>query len=219
MSGMNDTNINRTSRDGRFFRNFHLEKAIFSQEECNKIIAFYKSKTFKQAGVVDREKSKGNDIKSTMMENVRKGHLVFGQNTDKELEFAFEELYYTANWANFGWGILPLKFIQLAEYDAQTDGGFYKRHRDIILDQNPQRIISVVVQLSPRSDYTGCDLVFDDVSGLPKCSEFADQGDAIFFLSDEPHEVTPVTSGVRYSLTGWFTGPPCWTKETLSSYF
>lgn len=218
MSGMNDTAF-KTHKHGRFLKFFHLEKSMFSKEECEKIISFYKSKTYKQAGVVDRDKSKGNDIKSTFMENVRKGHLVFAQNTDTELQFAFDRLHYAAIWANFGWGILPLKFFQLAEYDADTDGGFYKRHRDIILDQNPQRIISVVVQLSPRDSYAGCNLVFDHNSELPKSSEFAEQGDAIFFLSVEPHEVTPVTSGVRYSLTGWFTGPPCWTKETLPSNF
>lgn len=211
--------MNRVFRNGAFFRNFCIYKKLFSPEECQKIINHFKKQTFSQATVLDRDKSKGNEIQGKREDTVRKGHLVFVRHDEKELNFVFQKLYQSAIWGNFGWSVLPPQFIQLTEYDSETDGGYYKRHRDIILDQNPQRILSCVVQLSPRESYEGCELLFDNNKGLPDYELYADQGDTILFLADEPHEVTPITSGVRYSLVSWFLGPPCWTSENLPERF
>lgn len=211
--------MNRQFANGLLFKNFELVKGLFTESECSKIILHSKKKKSSNATVVDQNKSSGNSVHSKSMNEVRMGNLWFIHNSEAELKFAFDKVFYTATLANFGWGFLPTDFLQITEYDKNSDGGFYKRHRDIILEQNPQRIVSCVVQLSKPEDYTGCRLVFDSKAGLVSSEEILGQGDAVFFLADEPHEVTPITSGVRFSLVAWFTGPPLWTEETLPKYF
>lgn len=211
--------MNRSFANDLLFKNFQLTKKLFDEEECNKIINHCKKKTYSFATVVDRKKSSGNSVYSETMTNVRMGHLYFLHSHEADVKFAFDKIFDSAVEANFGWSLFNPKFLQITEYDNDSDGGFYKRHRDIIVEQNPQRIISCVVQLSKPEDYSGCRLMFDKNSGLPAPDEFISQGDAVFFLANEPHEVTPITAGVRYSLVAWLMGSPLWTKETLPFYF
>ena len=211
--------MKRRYRDETFFKNFVIFKKLFTQQECEYLISVFKNKSYSQATVMDHSKSKGNDIQGKLDDYSRKGHLVFIDKTEKGCALYFGKVYQAALTANFGWSTFPPQFIQLTEYDSSTDGGFYKRHRDIILDQNPQRIISCVTQLSPMGSYTGCELVFDKGDGKPELHTYTDQGDTIFFLADEPHEVTPISSGVRYSMVTWLLGPPYWTKDNLPERF
>lgn len=168
---------------------------------------------------MDVARSRGNDVSSKIENSIRRGHLVFFNRYDQSTRFVFDKLEAAAAESNFGWDLVPLEFIQVTEYNANVDGGFYLRHRDIIVEQNPQRILSSVTQLSARENYTGCELVFDPGAMMPEPSTYSDLGDTLFFLSDEPHEVRPIASGVRYSIVGWFQGPPCWNDESLPKYF
>lgn len=201
------------------FKNFELYKGLFTEHECGSIINYATKKGYNQATVVDRSKSSGNKVYSHTMSDVRMGQLTFLSGSEVEVKFAFDKIFRAAVMANFGWGLLYPDFLQVTKYDKDSDGGFYKRHRDIILEQNPQRIVSCVVQLSNPNNYSGCRLVFDAKSELISPDKFLDQGDAVFFLSDEPHEVTPIESGTRYSLVAWISGPPLWTKATLPERF
>lgn len=210
--------MNRKYHD-TFFRNHFIAKKLFTPEECSVIIQHFRTKNYTQASVLDPEKSKGNHIEGRRMDTVRKGHITFIEHSERETNFAFQKIYGGALWGNFGWSIFPLRFLQISEYDSETDGGFYKRHRDIIVDQNPQRIVTCVAQLSRKEDYTGCNLLFDAGKEMPTPDQFLEQGDAVFFLADEPHEVTPIQTGTRYSLTAWFTGPPFWNKENLPEHY
>ena len=207
-----------TSHDellGELRKRFYIHKKLFSAEECDRIIEHYKTQTYVNASVADLNESEGNKIVAITDEDARKGRIVFCDHKNPVTNFAFQKLFYSVLWANFGWSVFPLRFLQIAEYNSETDGGFYKRHRDIINYQNPQRIISSVTQLSKKEDYTGCNLIFDDDSNAPV--DFLEQGDTIFFTSIEPHEVTPVITGTRYSLTAWDEGPVLW--ETLPEDF
>ena len=201
------------SRDELFSdlrKRFFVHKKLFSASECGRIIEYYKTQSYVNASVADLNESEGNKIVSIRDDEARKGRIVFCDHKNPVMNFAFQKLFYSVLWANFGWSVFPLRFLQIAEYNSETDGGFYKRHRDIINHQNPQRIISSVTQLSKKEDYTGCNLIFDDESGAPTIDEFLDQGDTIFFTSIEAHEVTPVLSGTRFSLTAWYEGPTLW---------
>lgn len=75
-----------------------------------------------------------------------------------------------------------------------------------IEDPTHYRKLTVIVQLSDESDYTGGDInLYDDSLNpnvLPK-----EKGTIIVFKSFLPHSVSEVTSGVRYSLCGWIMGP------------
>lgn len=206
-------------RSEPFLKDHHIHKDLFSPEECDRIIEYFKKQTYSNATVIDKEKSSGNDVKGMRSIDIREGHVVFLKHDDPETQFAFQKLFYSAIWANFGWSILPLRHLQVSEYSAEVDGGFYKRHRDIIMGTNPQRIITSVTQLSKPGTYAGSDLIFDKTSNMPPTEQYVNQGDTIFFTAIEPHEVTPILSGVRYSLVGWFEGPQIWTTENLPERF
>lgn len=88
-------------------------------------------------------------------------------------------------------------------YDARTfmrvtrykTGDFVSRHQDI---KDPNRKLSIVVQLSDPSTYEGGELVFDDSRPV-----LIGQGEFNIFNPLDWHEVRPVTKGIRYSLVWW----------------
>ena len=109
----------------------------------------------------------------------------------------------------FNIDVEPLQSLQFTTYSG---GGSYNWHWDMRLapeasDTNVilQRKISVVTQLSDPDDYEGGELV------LAPCGRTFNiersRGRTTAFLSFINHQVTPVTSGVRYSLVGWCEGP------------
>lgn len=76
------------------------------------------------------------------------------------------------------------------------------------------RKISMTVNLNEPGDYEGGNLKFDfgmhtdKSSRFHECEEIRPQGSIIVFPSFVDHCVTPVTSGVRYSLVLWSLGEP-----------
>ena len=76
------------------------------------------------------------------------------------------------------------------------------------------RKVSVTINLSKPNDYEGGNLKFDfgdHHKGLKRfyeCKEIRPQGSIIVFPSFLFHQVTPVTSGNRYSLVMWCSGKP-----------
>lgn len=78
------------------------------------------------------------------------------------------------------------------------EGGFHEEH----IDQHPQepsRFISVLFVLN--DDYEGGELAFFKKSYIPKVKK----NQCIVFPSNFlfPHQVTPVTKGIRYSIITW----------------
>jgi PKHD-type hydroxylase len=126
-----------------------------------------------------------------------------------ELFDELDRLVADANkqWFNIDYQFLPA--IQFAEYSG-TDLGFYTRHQDTFLVSpiSTHRKLSVTVQLSNPDSYQGGELKFSDVSCQPKSENIKSQGTVCIFPSIIFHEVTPVTEGKRYSLAGWYEGPP-----------
>lgn len=113
---------------------------------------------------------------------------------------------FDANASNFRYNISHLEYTDFLKYEK---GMFYKTHIDVspnIEDPTHYRKLTVIVQLSDESDYTGGDInLYDDSLNpnvLPK-----EKGTIIVFKSFLPHSVSEVTSGVRYSLCGWIMGP------------
>ena len=204
---------NDERRFGILLKRFHVQKNLFSPTQCSRIVEYFLKNRGERASVVDIKEST-DKIVSIQDTAVRDGKIVFCDHTCAEMNFAFQKLFYASIWANFGWAVFPLRYLQIAEYNSEDLGGFYQRHLDIIQNSKPQRILSSVTQLSAKEDYTGCDLVFDEDSNAPDMSEYCNQGDTIFFTSIEPHEVKPILTGKRYSLTAWFEGPTIWNSES-----
>jgi hypothetical protein len=88
------------------------------------------------------------------------------------------------------------------------EGGNYNWHCDYGISPHNQltRKLSMSIQLSESSEYTGGDLDMIDYSNrtikLQNC-----RGCGVVFDSRIPHKANPVISGVRDVLVGWASGP------------
>jgi PKHD-type hydroxylase len=113
----------------------------------------------------------------------------------------------------FGFHLSRLTCLQFTEYDA-TYGGEFKPHQDVFwMNNDPKyhRKLSIVIQLSDPSTYSGGNFEFSRLSGPYPTEhmkkEIKQQGTVLFFPSFIEHGVTPVTEGKRYSLCCWIDGP------------
>jgi|TARA_B110000444_G_scaffold40616_1_gene36530 PKHD-type hydroxylase len=108
-----------------------------------------------------------------------------------------------ANRAAFGFDVSFIPSIQFGEY---TSGSFYGWHHDIDWTDNKMydRKLSIVVQLSDPTTYSGGDFEFKTVE-TPQA--FKTQGSILVFPSYLEHQVTSVTEGTRHSLVCWAEGP------------
>ena len=123
---------------------------------------------------------------------------------DRSVYELLEQFVLDAN-DNAGWRyeLTAAQPIQLARYKVNE---FYDHHLDSIgshFDPRPRKL-SLCVALN--DDYDGGKFDFTSPSGLAE-EEIA-TGTVIVFPSFLFHHVSPVTRGVRYSLVGWYTGPP-----------
>lgn len=91
--------------------------------------------------------------------------------------------------------------VQLAAYDKN---GFYGWHEDWEpFEAKPTiRKVSVVALLSDPSEFEGGEFQFIDGASIDM-----KRGTILAFPSFLRHQVTPVTSGKRYSAVCWITGP------------
>lgn len=128
-----------------------------------------------------------------------------------QFQDVFSEMWKVAKKANdywFGFDLKVLKLMQLAEYDSEYKGK-YSKHQDVFW-VNPteyHRKLTCVLQLTDPTQYTGGELELFDCDVIPDQNTIRSQGTVICFPSFKYHQVKPVTSGVRHSLTCWFEGP------------
>jgi PKHD-type hydroxylase len=132
---------------------------------------------------------------------------------DINTEWIFERYDGAVNRLNsllFNVDVEPLRILQFTTYRGHGD--HYTWHWDMrcapeanSTEVVQQRKISIVTQLSDPDEYEGgvlklapCGCVFDVERA---------KGNTSVFLSFVNHQVTPVTSGTRYSLVGWYEGP------------
>lgn len=111
-----------------------------------------------------------------------------------------------ANREAFGFDLADfLESAQVARYGAEREGHF-DWHSDIGDGRiAAQRKLTMVIQLSPPDAYDGGTLELMPDSHVRQAPR--DVGTAILFPSFHLHRVTPVTAGVRWSLTVWAHGP------------
>lgn len=174
----------------------------FSVEECQKIIATQLVEDTKPAYspgmVVDPE------IRASMVN--------FIYDDDECNAWIFDRLWELSREHPLGAIVEKLPFIQFGEYDSHYSGHF-KPHRDTenfyhATDRkNFTRKLTIVIQLSDPSSYAGGEVkLYDTVTNNDPLVGQKDRGCAILFPSNTLHEVTKVTSGIRYSLSAWFEG-------------
>ena len=105
-----------------------------------------------------------------------------------------------ANQDYYNFDISYLDKLQLLEY---TENCFFDWHIDIAGKNNinSTRKINALIFLSNQNDYQGGQLTFN-LSKFSKKPEInQEQGTLVLFPSHLAHRVSPVTSGIRYSLS------------------
>lgn len=111
--------------------------------------------------------------------------------------------HYRFSLVGLGEAVGYLKYTAATE--EQPEPGHYNWHQDFGGGPYALRKLSMVIQLSDPSEYDGCRLQL--CNDGPWESGYLQQGDAILFPSWTPHQVTPITRGVRRALVVWVTGP------------
>jgi PKHD-type hydroxylase len=148
----------------------------------------------------------------TLDETLRRSDTTFITADDERFQDLFRELWHLASWANRDWfdlHISKLDYVQIARYDADTQGE-YKKHHDVFwMNSDPKyhRKLTLLIQLTDPNDYSGGEFELSDVNEIPPAHELKQQGTVIIFPSLFPHQAHPVTWGTRYSLAAWFDGP------------
>jgi len=139
--------------------------------------------------------------------DVRRSSISWLRNTP-DVEWVYYKLGHivsTLNANHFQFDLTEFESIQLTNYSA-TNEGMYGWHIDAGSANQPNRKLSLVLQLSDPVEYEGGVLELKSNSDNPyRISK--QRGYVALFPSWTLHQVTPVTQGTRQSLVIWITGP------------
>ena len=176
---------------------FAFQDNVFTKRQCETIIKIGKNSVLEEAVV-------GNYADQRKDENCRKSKTSWLSPANGN-EWIFQKLtdsilLLNNNFFNFDlWGLA--EGIQFTEYEAPN--GKYDPHIDCIHNGGIRKL-SISVQLSGENDYEGGDVIINTGNEVSMSRK---QGTAIAFPSYVLHGVKPVTTGTRYSLVAWITGP------------
>ena len=184
---------------------WYLNPKVFTPAECAELVAYGMTKNPVVATVGHGSSSEVRPIRTSTVRWLDSAAVEL-----KPLVSRLEKLFFEANVKMFGFDYHSFHELQFTEYLA-SNAGHYDWHEDNCWVPNAatadvfDRKLSLVVQLSAPESYAGgrLELERDNL----KDTQFVNQGDVIIFPSFLRHRVTPVTSGVRYSLVSWVKGP------------
>lgn len=171
--------------------------AALTDAECDKLIALAEIGMMAKAPIYGGATVSPDDIRHV---------LVSMQPLNKETKWLFKKLdaLFAEAAENLGVSVAPVREpLQILRYGPGDH--FQAWHSDAGIDKQQDRLLSVSIELSEPSAHEGGNLeIQPDLVGQ---SRVLPRGGARFFLSRARHRVTPVISGVRWSLVIW--APPC----------
>ena len=178
-------------------------KKYFTKDFCDKVI--------KLALEVPATESTLGFNSAKTDSSIRRSKLRWLDPKNPKFQFIFDAYWQVALKANREWfkfNVLDLPPLQFTEYDSSYQGE-YKSHQDVFWINPTQnhRKLSMIIQLTDDTTYTGGDLELENVGEMPNKADVRTQGTALLFPSFIYHKLTPVITGKRYSLVGWFEGP------------
>jgi PKHD-type hydroxylase len=176
----------------------HTVPGAFSTAECDRIVQIARDATAADARLVGAQRDHG----------LRRSELVWLDEVEGTgwVMDRIIDIVRVANREVFGFDLRSFsESAQVARYGAERKGHF-DWHADIGEGKLAgQRKLTMVVQLSEPSDYSGGRL---EVSlGAPFVEAAVERGTATLFPAYMLHRVTPVETGERMSLTIWAHGP------------
>lgn len=198
--------VNQIENDSILMMWWQSFAKAFSPAECATIKA-YALALPPRAGAI------GHGGTTVTDENMRRSQVRWLRRDDPVLYWLYsriESMALDANSNGFGFDLCGLSggfnSVQFTEYAAENSGHYNWHEDNAWKGTKPfDRKMSMVIQLSAADEYEGGKLELHN-DPLPE-GTFTTQGDVLFFPSFNRHRVSPVTSGVRYSLVTWFMGP------------
>lgn len=168
-----------------------LIKNILTDDECDLLVSY--NKQFYPSKVYNPNTKKMET--HTNIRNVFQSHI--------ELPNWFSTRIKD-NLNNNGYNLIsPITQYYFLKY---TEGTYFKPHRDSAPVGTATKKITLIVELSSSTDYTGGEFIIEGESII------RDKGDVIIFDSYKLHELREVTKGTRLSFV-------CWILDTqLSTY-
>ena len=167
----------------------------FTDQECDRIIDLG-LRLPKQVATMDG----GHEIQQH-----RRNHVAWIQANNPDnmwLNHKLRDLVRYINQEYYRYSISGLEDYQFTIYDQVSD--FYHDHVDLLDHRGYHRKLSLSVQLSDPTSYTGCDL--EVVNGFGFSQADRRRGSITAFPSFLLHRVTPIQQGCRYSLVIWAVG-------------
>ena len=189
--------------DGPQWKPYIIFKSALHPYICQLIVHLHEHLSYSEGGVLTKK------AKATGKADYNKAHRHV-KLQGSEVEWVNSLLVgYTrlANHKTFNYNLTDVDKERL-QFSKYEEGMFFNDHMDYDGDPSTSahtRKLSVTVQLSDPSTYTGGDLIIDHCENGPfTCPK--DIGTVIVFDSRWFHKVTPVKSGFRYSLVKWVHG-------------
>lgn len=192
---------------------------LFTPLECQHIKDLALRWPVRDAATYNRTGSKYDEV-------IRSGKVAFLQSKERNIASKFdvamhhkiiEAVEAYARLTNIDISILDYSY-QFTRYEKYGD--HFELHSDqsvdaqgfnVFANEHMQRKISVTIELDPPEAYEGCKVYFDLGAPDAALTRFhREQGSITIFPSWLRHQVTPLTSGTRYSMVVWFGGP--WWK-------
>ena len=173
-------------------------RGVFSERQCRRIV--------EQAVALTADD--GRVGTGDTASDVRRSTVTWIPATDATA-WIVDKLTAVVRRANRGYGFDLIGFtedLQFTEYAGH--GAHYAWHQDGLDGELALRKLSIVVQLSPDTDYSGGNLELFGLDDESWSQTTREQGTVVVFPSFEYHRVTPVVSGTRRSLVCWVGGPP-----------
>ena len=189
------------------------------EKTCKKIIALGKSRFAPGLTNVHVPVKEDTEVilESGLDQSTRKSDVVFLRNIKWISAEIVPHLAAANEKAGWKYDIIGIESLQLTRYKK---GGFYNWHSDgkgchlssNTYGEDPNKYVrKLSMTILLNSNYSGGEFQFcsyrqrEEVISTP---EIGGTGTVIVFPSAMDHQVKPVTKGIRYSLVGWFLGPP-----------
>jgi PKHD-type hydroxylase len=169
----------------------NFRRAVFSPDECTRIVAVGESVPAHDGGV-----EKG--------ENLYRVSKIGWIEPSDATGWIFHRLGLAFAEANRDYGFELVGFIEALQYTVYGAGQRFDWHMDLGPGATSARKLSMTVQLSGPREYDGGALEFVSYPDAPERREL---GSATIFPSYVAHRVAPVERGIRRSLVAWAYGP------------
>ena len=201
------------------FNEWHIIHEAIDRKTCKKIISLGKD-SFKPAQAdlhIESKEDKERINEYGVDKDTRVSDISWITNVKWVKDLIIPALA-SAN-VNAGWkyNVIGVESLQLTRYKKD---GFYTWHSDgkgchlsgrtYGKDPNPYvRKLSMTILLN--DSYEGGEFQFASYNKkecMISTPEFSKVGSSVVFPSVMEHRVVPVKKGTRYSLVGWFIGPP-----------